>query len=1396
MKKVVYHPLIKLRKSTSSSWQIAIGIFALLCFWSRGGLAQSTLNFQNFTQKEGLSSNYVLAFHQDHLGFMWIGTEGGLHRFDGQHFLKFRYDPEDPETLDDNWAASIHEDRQHNLWIGTEKGIHRLNRTTGKIERVPMIKSGRTVPAAINQFMEDEKGGVWIYSITQGIFKINTSAAEKSQWYAEHIAYEDSLVNLEDRSKRTELLVVNSDKLWFETKSAIISIDITSQQLTPYYLPTIDSTDKTKTEILNSSYLGDGRIILFTETHFFILNIKADIPTIKPLQSIDLELDLQDRSTIDVWDILQDDNGELFITTNRHLYFFNTKSGTLKPILLDQTTDGSFPNLIRFPYKDRQGNYWIGTSGSGFYIGRKLENPFTFYQHEPANPNSVSPGQVRTFSEDHYGNLWLGILNHGLDQLTYTANGHLLKKKSLTHFLNQIKPVPSNRIIKIIQGPEKTLWMATLSHGVVNMDSTGTQFTVFEHRPNDTTSLSANRVWALTSDQQKFIWVGTWLDGLNRIDPRTGTIKRFRHDPNQLNSLINNEVRYLFMDPRGMLWIGTAQGLDRYNPKTNQFTHFKQDPKDPTSLSDNLIWAIFQDSKGNLWVGTNTGLNRLDEATQQFEHFFEKDGLPDNTIYGIVEDDEGILWISTENGLAKQLPPGSTPAFFSLGLADGLATTSFVPKAVLNSSKSDQLFFGSTEGFLSVKPSLLQFGTPQPQFALHALSKFNPYKGDGETQTDYFISDKKEVVKLGYRDQSITITLSDLNWESEKGFRYEYQLIGFNRQWMPLGEDMKVSFTNLSPGRYQLQARAINAENIFSETTELLRFRVYAPWWASWWAYLLYILYIGIFIFIIYRFQLRRQLEKQEAQNLKTLDAFKNELYTNITHEFRTPLTVIRGMIGKINQNPDQWLRKGEKMINRNVDELLNLINQILDLRKLEIGKLQPKMIQADIIPYISYIFESFHSMGAGKDINLAYQHDLEKVIMDYDAEMIMRIVSNLLSNAIKYSKHNGQILLQTKVVPTPRELNQSLSESIQITVKDNGIGIPKDQLPYIFDRFYQADNSSSVDSKTKGTGVGLSLTNELIKLLGGTVKVHSVLDEGSEFFVWLPISNTAPLVSNVSVRQEIPLTNPYPSAEEIETTAEKSLKENLPRLLIVEDNPDIRQYLTACLERHYHLYYAENGALGIEKALEEVPDIIISDVMMPEKDGFELCETLKEDIRTSHIPIVLLTAKSDVESRIVGLKHGADDYLAKPFNEEELLVRMKNLLDIRLKLQKRYQNPYDPSFSKAKPSSPTKEDAFILQLKEIFEKRMADPEFGLDQLSKELFLSRSQLGRKVKALTGKSPAIYLRSLRLLKARQLLLTTEISVKEVAYDVGFSDPSYFSKTYSEEFGESPSNTFLS
>ncbi len=1382
-------------------------VLGLILDTSSGILAQEGMIFESFRQKDGLSNNFVTNIFQDHQGFIWIGTENGLNRFDGHHFLKFRHNQQDTQSINNSWIGNLYEDSRHNLWVGARGGLNRLDRETGKFERVPILDlEGQPliVGIATDGIFEDAKQNIWIitYPIEgqKNIFKLSKDR-ENQNYFAVPFPFEDDRLKEDPLALVDGFIMEENGNFWLTNKRGISRLNIQNKKLDHFDFPfsKVNNIEWRGNRTAVSD--GQGNILVKGGVGLFFINLTDSNPQLRPFEAYFPKSPDQALPDGEIISMVMNGPGMLVVNilkdANRKLLQIDLNSG-------DYTQIGANLDLNTYRvmdlYSDKQNNVWVATEGDGIKLGTRSKKLFTLYQHDPEDPYSISPGPVRALEIDNDGNLWAGVFKFGLDQFIVDDKGALKKISTIKQQAGQTKGLPNHDIIKLTRDLEGNIWIASNRIGVIKMNPETRDFETFAYDPGrpSSNSLNPNRIWALAVDPSGKIWVGAWFAGLYVIDLENGQYTKVETYPG------NERIRDLHLDKNGMLWISSRNGLTRMNTRTMEFTQYAHRPDDPTSLSNEVVWTSYVDRNSDLWVGTNIGLNKFNAETQEFQQFYENDGLPSNAIYGLLEDQNHNLWVSTNNGLARMITNNGEISFQPFTSADGLESTSFLPKGYFNNEQTGQLYFGTTHGLIVVEPGLLAADNLSPLLKLHSISTFNAKAKEAKSVFNYFVnSNSGGKVVLTHLDQIVDFTLADLSWNSNELLQYEYKLKGFNQQWMALGDDMKMSFSNLAPGNYTLQARVSSIDKVASDHIELLDLKVLPPWWKSWWAYTIYALFAGAIIYALYRFQIKRQLEKQETENLRALNEFKNQLYTNITHEFRTPLTVINGMAEQV-----EGQENVKTLIKRNSLNLLNLVNQILDLRKMELGKLKLIFIQADIVPYLRYIIDFFQNLAEQQGLQLHFVPNEKELIMDFDQEKLLRIISNLLSNAIKFTPKEGEIFLELNKSEIEKIPGQSL-EAVQISVRDTGIGIPEEKQKFIFDRFYQVDNDPNDSPKEKnqgknyqyrgpggGTGIGLALTKELVTLMGGQIDLTSSPGKGTTFSLLVPISRQAPLAESEDFLSEIPNQIAVPQVE----ISPKMLveEENVPidngqqlSLLVIEDSPDVRHYLVSLLEKKYHLTLAKDGQEGIDLAFEKIPDLIISDVMMPYKNGFEVCETLKNDQRTSHIPIVLLTAKASVESRIIGLKRGADAYLAKPFNQEELFIRLEKLHQLRQQLQARYSTlGASPNATKEVQVLTQLEDEFMQTLRESIEANLDNEEFAVPELCRAIGMSRSQLHRKVKALTNRSTTHYIRSIRLHKAKELLQQGDLNVTQVAYEVGFQNRTYFSRAFNEEFGTSP------
>ncbi len=1392
---------------------LPINRLLVFCIWGLLALplsitGQETFNFTNLNQQNGLASDAILSILQDDQGFIWIGTENGLTRFDGQNFLRFGFDPEDNESLTGNSIYAIFEDGRQRLWVGTLNGLNLMIKSSGKFKRIPVLdQEGEEIIVRVNEIYEDHQNNIWITTDNNGLFKLRDAQAI-DHILAVPFAYQTDSLSSNKPVEKIEIRFAEGEYLWISTQVGIDRLHIPSGKTEHFLFPGNENTFVTTGPGFNDLLDGKGNIFFNRERQIYFLDINDTDRGIRPFEDYFSEHPFKPSPFPGGAKRMEmEGDHKLILASREGLMWLDLLTGESNYL------DEKIFNKQIFSYYqtnnillDDQDNIWFGTYGGGLTVGWERNNFINFYENDPEDPTSITSGQIRSLLKDDQGNLWVATLRSGLDKCTLGQNGRLERIQSfqtLSGVPNELRDV---EIIQLTKDQEGKIWISTSRKGLYRVDPLTLQFEHFynDEQTSPASSISENRVWGLEVDPSNKIWVGTWSKGLNYLDPESGQIKYYTAGQDNRHSLLSNYIRTLYLESDSILWIGARDGLSRMNIQEGTFTHFTNAPENPNSLSNNLIWCIFQDRQGDLWIGTNVGLNRFNRQTGQFERFFESSGLPNNTIYGMQEDLNGTLWIATQNGLAIKLPNQTKTAFQPIISSDGLQSSEFLPKAHFLDEQTGVLYFGTVKGMVSINPEFSKYDDWPFKPDIHSISILNFSDTEKKEAHYYFLNGEEKQLTLGHKDKIIEITLADLSWDLGTKYTYEYYLSNFSNQWLEMGQEMLMTFTNLAAGRYSLLVRRKSLDQTTSSEVELALLKVLPPWWKTWWAYSLYFIAAVSMIISLYRYQLNRQLQRQETENLKALDAFKNELYTNITHEFRTPLTVISGMADQIVEPV-----RTKELIKRNSLSLLNLVNQILDLRKMELGKLKLDLVQANVIQYLRYILASYEAMADLKGVHLHFLPKEKELFMDFDQEKLLRIVSNLLSNAIKYTPEGGNVYLILEKSAMEKMPGQKV-EALYLRVSDTGIGIPIEKQAYIFDRFYQVQDESD-DKKYRydgpglhlgksSSGIGLSLTRDLVTLMGGSISLKSAPDKGASFTVLLPISREA---ATVDVEQQT--VEELSTAEHdlrgmkneialLSTKASSPEKSNNLSLLIIEDNADVQEYLMTLLESKYNLYLASDGQEGIEMAFDHIPDLIISDVMMPKKDGLEVCDTLKKDDRTSHIPIILLTAKASVESRIQGLERGADAYLAKPFNEKELFIRLEKLAELRRLLQQRYQHihppPADAVVQTAEPSGFEKEDAFMSKLMKTVEEHLDDTNFGPNQLCKSMSMSRSQLHLKIKALTNRSTSIFIRTIRLHKAKELLQKGELNVTQVAHEVGIESLSYFSRIFSEEFGVSP------
>ncbi len=1328
------------------------------------------------TTRDGLSQGYIANIYQDNEGFIWFATKNGLNRYDGYHFEVFTHDPYNPHTLSDDRVQPITEQGEY-LILGTwTAGVNFFHKKTRKVYRLPidMILPGITDDfSTVIWAQADEAGNIWAeVNVVSKFRRLCKITVPPEFWVSPFPDEWQKRIKIETWPRHVSgEAEISLDKKWVYVplSDTLFRVDVHNNRFTP-----LAQINGVGLNFINVDKRGNIWITWLVDnavSGLYRLTPGASFtPTAVPMppQFNNIRFFTKDR----IW-----------VSTYQHNYAFRLDEQGFFDASRPEFPGVFVPEGYCCAISDRSGLVWIGTNGLGII---KLNPRSLQFRH-------LFPGQsiYGTVVADRQGNICtFNNLNQVLLDPKPPRSPGLPFLPALNGLLDNAKILEDGSGNYWVAGIERKTWLFNL----IKTDADGR---LIRFAVPATTRFQGYLIAAF--DERKHPWLS--VDSrLIHFDPAVDSFEVFDFQQSLPEMNISTA---LAQSPDGAWWIGMEKGLVQATPNGHGFQvrAFKNDPSSLNSLRHNTVSCLMPDpaDPAILWIGTKGGgLDRLDTRTLQFSHLTTAEGLPNNVIYGILSDEAGNLWMSSNKGLICYQPASGRIKNYTR--EDGVQDNEFNTSA-FGKGPSGELLFGGVNGLTVFNPRAMLIDTLAPRTLITGLRiNDNDLSWNDTTGVLSGAVEFARKIVVPYSRNNITLDFVAMNFASPAKNRFRYYLEGAEPEWVHESAEHTANYLNLSPGTYVFRVKSANSEGLWSEEVTELKIVVLPPWYRSWAAYLGYALLLGGGVFFFYRFQLNRKLEHAENERLKELDLVKNRLYTNITHEFRTPLTVILGMTeqmeGEIGNRKLEMDDPAERqvqflisnfqsplsLIRRNGQNLLRLINQVLDLSKLESGNMRLNLVQADWVAFVKYIAESFQSFAAVKNIRLQFHSETDSLNMAYDPEKIQAIVSNLLSNAIKFTPEGGEVGVNI------RTLNDGPQPCCELRVRDTGIGIPADRLEQIFDRFYQVDSSAT--RAGEGSGIGLALVRELVKLMGGKISVESSPGAGSVFIVTLPVSDggstqTAPMTEfEPPAFATQPRKMPRPAPED----PDKSL------VLLVEDNDDVRQYLRQCLAGEYQLIEAADGQTGIELALERVPDLVISDVMMPRKDGFELCQTLKTDERSSHIPIVLLTAKTDVASRIEGLTRGADDYIAKPFDRLELLARAHNLLDNRRRLQARYGRGFLSGEPVETPDEVAEvEDAFLLKLRGIVEAHLNDADFDMDRLSRAVGMSHSQIFRKLKALTGRSPSTFIRSVRLQQARHLLQNTTLSVSEIAYETGFSSPTYFSRMFLEEFGQTPTES---
>lgn len=1315
-----------------------------------------SIAFHHLTVENGLSQNAVLAIGQDDEGFIWIGTSNGLNRYDGYRFRIYQSRQNDTSTLTNNNILSILHDSRKNLWIGTIAG---LNKYDAALDRFKRIASPQSHQLSFASLFEDRSGHLWV-GTNEGLFNlVNDELVPVNFPAASGIAPGIGIRSIaQDRN----------GNIWVGSIAGLIQLP-------------------------NGSTNG---LKWYRHNPADIRSLSADM----------------------VSSIEEDRFGRIWVATlNNGLNMLEPGSDHFKRFQHINGQSSLINNNVRKILLDKSGLLWIGTQEGVSVLNENLQFVYSFQQKD-GDPHSLSHNSVHCLYQDMSGNIWTGTYFGGLNY-TYAVNTEfdVLRKKDAPNFLS------NNVISSITEDDKKNLWIGTEGGGLNYYDRSTGIFTAYKHNAADAGSIGSNLVKVVYRDREGNIWCGTHGGGLNYFDPASRNFRRYLFKENDATTL-NSEVLSVFEDSRGRFWVGSTLGIKLFNktthglePVSSNFTklapfgstanYFYEDDRrrlwictsdgvylltneEFQKISGEQVNCILQDRRSQIWAGMRqSGLTRFNENNRTLELVSQDNKLNARNIIGILEDAQGHLWLSSDNGLLKFTPAQDQLQVFTV--SDGIAGNAFNFNSFFK-DRSGEFFFGGFNGITHFYPDRIQSNQKVPRLVLTDLKLFNEAVKPGSQQQSLLprVISKTQAVTLRYNQNMIGVEFAVLNHIKSNKNSYAYRLEGYDKSWN-FTSTPSANYANLPPGQYTLLVKGANNDGIWSDTTAF-KITILPPFWLTWWAYCIYVLAIAGVGFLIVRYFFLGALLKKEEE----LHHVKLNFFTNISHEIRTHLTLITAPVDRMleSQETNHFVRQQLGAVQQNANRLLRLVNELMDFRKAETGNMKLYPGRHDIIAFLEEIYTSVRDACIHKNITISFIQHTDSITVYFDREQLEKVFINLLTNAIRFTPQNGTITL---------EIWEAEKEVI-IAVTDNGRGIAPEYLDKVFTNFFQVADHGVQNT---GYGIGLALARNIVTLHHGSIVVESVPvgdnQEGrTTFRVTLPKGHAHFDAEQLKWSDEPVRRNTPARFDPIDITstppADVFREKSGYTILIVEDNISLRTLVRETFADKYRVLEAGDGLQGLELAQSEIPDLIISDVMMPEMEGVEMCYRLKTDARTSHIPVILLTAKGTQNDRVSGLENGADLYVTKPFSTKVLELNVRNLLMARERLREHFQIsmghtapsllPADKQETTSLPNAT--EQAYLQQLIHFIEENLDNPEFGVDMLSRHLAMSVPVLYKKIKAVTNMSVNDFIKSIRLKKAAELLRAQQLNVNEVAAAVGYYDRKYFSQEFKKQFGKNP------
>ena len=1396
--------------------------YLFYCFLIISALVPFSLNAQStgvickhYGIQNGLVASDIEYVYVDKEGYAWFASANGLQQFDGYNFTNYIYNADDPSSISYNFIASISEDNAGNIWIGTlGKGVNILNKKTGVFYHLynesnqGNVLTSNIIPRSQSVFALDDDGYMWL-NTDNGLNKINTLDFSVEHYFGDYAG---------------DILFDHQEKVLWIASGVLKKFNPRTKKIDYFQ---INPGGISREVIVNSLLLDEeGLIWLGTNAGLFIFN-KANkrfyglheyFGKKDGISNKDLDWSLQPVESVFI-----DYQGYLWIAIDKSIVKFDKHQGITQVYTHVVDNPGSLQNAkVSGIYGNDTRVLWVVYASSGVSRMNISLRAFRHFRSVPGTPNNLSANAVRSVFQDNKKNLWVGYYSDGLDRMVMSDPGKVFHYKCDPLNPNTIN---SNYVTSIFVDSKERLWVGTFDKGFCYADNINNLSHLFFKRFHYEQNLE---VQSFTEDASGNIWVGTqW--GFYLYDYASDQLIHYGDLQNQVPEMQEINIQSVLYEPPNTFWVATwNRGLCRLKVYSDRrlSDHVTKDSlviyennKDVNQSNiDNCFISIYKD--GNvIWLGSNVnGLVKMIQYNDRVE-FIKYDqlkGSPANSVYGIVKDKNGMIWVSTNHGLGKFNPENER--FYNYYESDGLLSNSFVWNSYFQ-NQDDEVFFGGINGLVAFYPDQLTEEKIINRVYFSRLIVQNKEIKIGDKINGRQILNKNiqytDSITLTYKETAFTIEFVALNSIDPEEVIFSYKLEGFDPDWIT-GSSQKrsVTYTNLRQGTYNFLVKASNNIADWDQDPVSLTIKILPPWWQTPVALtafsMLFVALLLLFRWLILmraRLVHEARLEHIEREKTEELYQFKMRFFTDIAHEFRTPLSLVLAPLNAIvaKASNDPQLLKQSHFIRKNADKLLRLIEQIMDLRKIDLNKMKVHLGKGDIVSFVKELTSSFEEIALERSIDLEFKSSLDLYVTWFDENKLEEIIYNLLSNAFKFTPDNGRIEVSIGLKQITEETGRQTdkpdqyNEYVEIRIKDTGIGIPPERKDHLFERFFTIENR---DSRVKrGTGIGLALIKELIDLQKGSIQVESEENKGTCFILLLPAvidpSSSGEMVeileedrSTAKQFQQVELTDDHAyifSYQDQKNEVYPDRKK--PLILVVDDEPEVRTLIRDNLGLSYNICEAADGKTGFEKARRHNPEIIISDIIMPVMDGIEMCKKIKSDLRTGHIPVILLTARPSVENRIEGLAMGADAYIEKPFSMDLLESQVKNILETRKNLRNKFSKEL---IVKPTDITITSVDASFLQkAMDVVEKHISDFNFDSTGLSEEIGMSRSQLHRKLKGLTSQSASEFIRTLRLKRAASLLGQGHFPVEETSYRVGFKSPAYFTKCFKNHFGKTPS-----